>query len=57
MKTMQEKNMPMYQKNDRGNGFSVNVSYPTPEKAKVTHNVDGNNTVNFMGLGQFSDWL
>ncbi len=57
MKTMKEKNMPNYQKNDNGHGFSVKVDYPTPEQAKVKHNVNMNNTINFMGQGQFSDWL
>jgi len=57
MKTMKEKNTPKYQKNDSGQGFSVKVDYPTPEEAKVKHNINPDNTINFMGLGQFSDWL
>lgn len=57
MKTMKEKNMPNYQKNDKGNGFSVQVNYPTVEDAKVKHTVQVNTSVNFMGLGQFADWL
>ncbi len=57
MKTMQTKNMPNYQKNDSGHGFSVKVEYPTPQEAKVKHTVNQDNMVNFMGLGQFSDWL
>jgi hypothetical protein len=57
MKTMQTKNMPNYQKNDSGHGFSVKVDYPTPQEAKVKHTVNQDNMVNFMGLGQFSDWL
>ncbi len=57
MKTMQSNKMPNYSKNDSGHGFSVKVSYPTPEEAKVKHNVNQQNMVNFMGLGQFSDWL
>lgn len=57
MKTAKEKNMPNYERNDRGQGVSVTVSYPSPEQAKVKQQVSAGNMVNFMGLGQFSDWL
>jgi len=57
MKTMKEKNMPNYQKNDNGHGFSVKVDYPSPKEAKVNHNANADNMINFMGQGQFSDWL
>lgn len=57
MKTMKEKNMPNYQKNDSGTGFTVKVSYPTPDEARVKYSAENYNTVNFMGLGQYSDWL
>jgi len=57
MKTMKENNMPNYQKNDKGHGVSVKVSYPMPDEAKVKYSEHNYHTVNFMGLGQYSDWL
>ena len=52
---MKSRNKAPYTQNTQG--VSVKVSYPSAKEAKVKTPQQAETGVNFMGLGQFSDWL